>query len=182
MDENSLIAGLQRGETRALKFFIEKYSDYVYSLARQILKNNRLAEEATNDVFLRVYQKIHLFNSQSRFSTWLYSLTFRHCLNYRAQHKAPGQVSLSESEEFEQISGAVPESHEDMQKIVWRFIDSLKMEEGLVLTLFYLQQFQIGEIAGLMDIPENTVKTHLHRGRINLKKKMEHHFTAEELI
>ncbi len=182
MDEKTLVAGLRRGENRALKMLIEKYSDYVYSLAVQILKNHGLAEEATNDVFLRVYQKINLFDGQSRFSTWLYSLTYRYCLNYRSQHQYPEQVSLDNDTEADWITGPAPETEEDTRQILWRYIDALKMEEGLVLTLFYLQQFQIGEIAVLLEIPENTVKTHLHRGRINLKKNLEKHYSIEELV
>ena len=77
MNENEVIRSLKAGNTDALKNLIDKYQDYVYSIGYQIVKNVEIAEEITQDVFIKVFQKIDSFEERSKFSTWLFTITYR---------------------------------------------------------------------------------------------------------
>ena len=81
MNENELVRNLKNGDLAALKRLIEKYQDYVYTIVFQIVKNNELAEEITQDVFIKVHQKIDTFEERAKFSTWLFTITYRLALN-----------------------------------------------------------------------------------------------------
>ena len=198
MDELQIISRLKRGNYDALKLLMEQYQDYVYSLARRIVKNPEIAEELTQDVFIKVYQKVNTYQYQSKFSTWLYTIAYRTCLNYTGKKKIIftegelssqtamdkntesylSQIDYNSSKKTDQLD--VPDS--ETKEILWNAIDSLNIQQGLVITLFYLQELSISEIAGLMQAPVNTIKTHLHRGRRNLKEVLLKQYVSEDLL
>jgi RNA polymerase sigma factor (sigma-70 family) len=74
------------------------------------------------------------------------------------------------------------ESDHSQQQIIYKAIDTLDMKQGVVITLFYLKEFSVNEIADIMQISVNTVKTHLFRGRENLKKTLLKDYSVEDLL
>ena len=83
-------------------------------------------------------------------------------------------------EEFVNTSSQFEES--EKQQIIWTAIDSIPQQQGIVIALHYLQQFSVKEIANMMNVPENTIKTHLFRGRNSIKLNLEKHFSREEML
>jgi RNA polymerase sigma-70 factor (ECF subfamily) len=198
MNEIELIRNLKSGDAEALKILIDVYKDYVYSISYQIVKSVECAEEITQDVFIKVFQKIHAFEGRSKFSTWLFTITYRLSLNqinkknimitesdFKGASHEEGGYSDAIFEKLpgdrEQFSlGAKPS--EEIQVIIWKAIDNLNIQEGLVISLFYLQQFSVLEIAEILQLSENTIKTHLFRGRNNLRAIILKEYAPEDLI
>jgi len=189
MDEKKILKKLGRGDANALAELLDMYQDFVYTIARRMVKQKEAAEEITQDVFVKVYYKLHTFKKDSKFSTWLYTIVYRTCLN-RLQKKSRlvNDSSLPDKDD----GGPLYDEHAieswrddqdyDRREILWQAVDKLKMEQGLVITLYYLQQLSVKETAKVMSIPENTVKTHLARGRNNLKQILLNEYLQEDLI
>src|SRR6185436_5041629 len=88
------LLALKRGDVRALESVFRLYGTRVHRTCRNLLAQGADADDATQEVFLRVLAKAHTFASTARFSTWLYRLTVNHCLNERRRprlvtHDAP---------------------------------------------------------------------------------------------
>jgi RNA polymerase sigma-70 factor (ECF subfamily) len=186
--EQNIIHRLKKGDLEAIQLVIEKYQDYVYTLAFQIVKSSTIAEDLTQDVFIKVYRKIGTFREDSKFSTWLYTITCRTCFNYMSRKKIV--FNLSELENVEETKISIDNFYyetdeqkpENLTEILWNAIDKLPYNHGLTITLYYLQQFSIKEISQIMDIPENTIKTNLYRGRAALKLILADKISEEEIL
>lgn len=192
MNEEQMIAELKKGHAGALQSLMEKHQDFVYSLAYRFTGNRESAEEITQDVFVKVYRNIAGFEYRSRFSTWLYTITYRTSLNYLEGIK----YTFSESgsgigEDGSLTADSMPEDarHDwtsleakDLQGILWRAIDRLPVLNAVVILLFYMNQFSVAEISEIIDMPVNTVKTYLHRGRGMLKTILLKEYSPEELL
>ncbi len=202
MSEEKNIQALKDGDISALDKLVDLHKDYVYTLALRIVKTRELADEVTQDVFVKVYQKIDAFRAGSKFSTWLYTIVYRTALNYLEQHgnrlarfeslegyeqnhnysdRGEGQHIAHADRSFYQASDGHTEER-DLQNILWKAIDALPYLEGIMITLFYLQQFTLKEIAEVTQFPVNTVKTHVHRGRKRLKEQLLRQYALEDLI
>ena len=82
MMQSDFIVRLRRKDPRAIRELVEKHQDYIYTIAIRIVKNKELAEEVTQDVFVKVMKKMHTFKGTSKFSTWLFTIAYRTSLNY----------------------------------------------------------------------------------------------------
>lgn len=194
IEESQLIKRLKTGDLKAMKQLMSIHQNYVYTLALQMVKSSVAAEELTQDVFIKVFKKINDFQERAKFTTWLYTITYRTCLNYLEKKQIVFSESSLQNEtdqeflnddinlkdinrnEFEKAFDT------ERQKIVWQAIDSLPVQQGIIIALHYLQQFTVQEIAGLMQVPENTVKTHLFRGRKGLRTELLKNYSQEELL
>jgi RNA polymerase sigma-70 factor (ECF subfamily) len=197
MNELEIIRQLKAGDKPALERLMQIYQNYVYTIALRIVKKSALAEEVAQDVFVRVFQKIGSYREESRFSTWLFTIVYRQSLNYlesRASQESSAfvgydpstdpdtmhdsQLIFSESDnEWDQL-----DQRSDLQNILWQAIDQLDQFQGIIISLFYLQELSVQEISGITGIPANSVKTHLHRGRRNLKTILLREYAREDLL
>ena len=188
--ENDIIKRLQKGDTEALRYLMELHQDYVYTIAYRIVKNREKAEEVTQDVFIKVYQNIGNYQARAKFSTWLYTIVYRTALNTVKKRKTinTGYEDTFEddfiinNELYAQSGNFDTNDKFDTSKILWQAIDQLPTLQGLCISLFYLNQFNIDEIGTVLKIPPNSVKTHLHRGRKNLKSILLKQYHKQELI
>ena len=85
--EKDLIERLQEGDVKAMEPLMQLHQDYVFTIAMQMVKSSSVAEELTQDVFIKVFRKIATFHEKSKVSTWLYTITYRTCLNYLEKKK-----------------------------------------------------------------------------------------------
>ncbi len=199
MNEKELIDRLKQRDQQALKGIIELYQNFVYTVALQMVKKKEMAEEISQDVFIKVYQKISSYEYRAKFSTWLFTIVYRTSLNYLEKKKIliaasdfaftdSGEVTIDEihheagQENPWQNAESMVEFDHQQQQIIYKAIDGLEMKQGLVITLFYLKDFSVNEIAEIMKLSTNTVKTHLFRGRENLKKTLLRDYSLEDLL
>ena len=189
--EKQLIDRLKRGDPKAMEPLMELHQDYVYTLIIQMIKSSSAAEELTQDVFVKVFQKIDTYQERSKFSTWLYTVAYRTCLNYLDKKKIVFNLSelgedqvhnYNEDQNLSNLAVDLSFKEDEQQNILWAAIDGLPMQQGLVITLHYLQQFTVKEISTMLHLPENTVKTHLFRGRNALKTILLNKYSEEELL
>ena len=189
--ENDIIKQLQQGSASALRDLMELHQNYVFTIALRIVKNREKAEEVTQDVFIKIYQNIKSYRFHSKFTTWLYTIVYRTALN--AVNKKELLTSSADENPFENdalLNQQVYtrdngfDNHNDFEinDILWQAIDHLPLMQGLCISLFYLNQFNIEEISSVLKIPQNTVKTHLHRGRKKLKTILLKEYRMEEII
>ena len=157
----ALLLGKQFGE--AFELAMSTYGDRMLGLALSILGNRAEAEDAVQDVMVRIWRALPQFRGDASISTWIYAITRNRCLTMLKQRRGGDLLSLDEPasrQAAENIPATNPRASD-----VWALLGTLPLQYRQVLTLFYTEEKSYEEIAGILDLPLGTVKTHIHRGR-----------------
>ena len=150
------------------KAFADLVSRYEQGIRRfflhQTLGNPALSDDLAQETFIRVYQKLHLFKGLSRFYTWLYRIAYHVFCDYIVQERRYSGSALEEAGDIF-LPGDSPERKLD----IYASLRILRAEERTAITLFYMEDLEIGKIATIMHCPAGTVKSHLSRAKTKLK-------------
>lgn len=167
-----LINRIKEGDTIAFRKLVEKYKNVSLSLACSILKDEDKAEDALQDAFVKVFEKIETFNFNAAFSTWLYRIVINTSYNElkkNRSHTILSQVSLEESDGNQALDTFKVESQKKFIRIA---LKRLRNDEALILRLFYLCDLKIKEIEDITGFRSSKIKVDLHRGRNNLNNEL----------
>lgn len=173
MDEQSIIESLKKGNHHALSMLISIYGDMVFSIAVKIAKDYQIAEEIAQDTFVKVYQQIHRFRADAKFSTWLYKIALNTAYTKSKQRK-PREINNENNFHTENLSDdglQILLQQEKKERIV-KAIKELPEVESIAISLYYLEEYSIKELSVVLDLSENYTKVKLHRARKLLKEKM----------
>jgi RNA polymerase sigma-70 factor (ECF subfamily) len=135
---------------------LEQHRDKVFRLAWSILGNRAAAEDAAQDVFLKIWTALPGFRGESSISTWIYAVARNTCLTRRQRENAHPTIELDET-----IPGNEPSSDADLRRVIARLPEKYRD----VLVLFYLEDRSYEQVAEALDLPMGTVKTNLHRAK-----------------
>jgi RNA polymerase sigma-70 factor (ECF subfamily) len=168
-EERRLIARAQAGDTGAYRALVEAHQARAYTLALRILRSAEDAEEVAQDAFVRVWTALPGFRGESSFATWLYRIVARRAFD-RAQVLRNRRTREQQDEKLpehaapEAAGGDVFEAAR-MQRLIAR----LSGAQRSVVTMFYYEGRSVEQVAAVLGMPENTVKTHLMRARAALR-------------
>jgi len=154
------------GKVDSFGHIVNKYKNFCFNLAFQILKQRELAEDITQDSFIKAFESLNNYKAEAKFSSWLYTIVYRQSLNGLRNIKKNYEILIPNYE----VSIEHNIELEEKKKKIRRLLNSLKSEEAVVLTLFYLEELSIKEIQQITAQSESNIKIHLHRGRKNLFK------------
>jgi RNA polymerase sigma factor (sigma-70 family) len=160
------------GDSNVFAVLVDQYKDLVFSLALKMLKNREEAEEVAQDTFVKVFKSLNKFKGDSKFSTWIYKVTYNTSLdrikrNKREHDTIPiDDFSENQIKTIETVLDSIDES--DRNKMIQDCIHLLPSEEGFLLTLFYFEEQSLEEISKIIDCNTNNVKVKLYRSRKKL--------------
>ena len=175
LDDRPLVESLRRGEPEAFETLVLAYQHRVFSIALRMLADRGEAEEVAQEVFLRVHQSVRDFRGEARLSTWLYAITSRLCLNRLkspSRARRAGEAALMRMADAHPNPGATLEALE-VEAALHRAIGELDDEQRIVVVLRDLHGLAYEEIAAALDLPLGTVRSRLHRARMELKARLE---------
>jgi len=157
---------------------IRDHFDMVYQLALMRCGESNLAQDITQEVFIRVYKGLSHFREDSQISTWIYRITMNVCHTYlkKESRQQMKQTLVEAGEIIHQTEAKNPEDimlRENRQKQVRAAIQSLPPIQADVITLYYLREYDYKEITEILHMPMGTVKSHLHRAKKALKSYLE---------
>ncbi len=164
----SIISRILAGEQHLYAQLVNKHKSYAYSLALRILESKPDAEEAAQDAFMKAFKYLAGFNREAKFSTWLYRIVFNTAISYKRKQRVKPQsidnVHLAYSHDGMEKS--------DKKKFIDQAISKLNEVDRVSITLFYLKEFSLEEIAAITCTPANTVKVRIHRARQRLAEEL----------
>lgn len=184
LNDNEIISKVLGGDQQAYAVLVNRYQNYVFTLAMRFTKNREDAEEVSQDIFIKAYRSLADFRGASKFSTWLYTIVNTTCITFLRKKRLEIH-SLDNEKVFEVAdsldSGMRANMIEQKSKVamVNNAISMLGGDDAIILTLFYKAEQSLEEIASALGIEVNNAKVKLHRARARLKEKMEKHFSAE---
>ena len=177
--DTQLIQRVLNGDDTAFSELVKKYQKQVHALAWRKIGDFHIAEEITQDTFLRAYQKLRTLKKPQRFASWLYVIAANRCNTWldKKQRRTqlfknksgirPEKPSYSEYvvEENERISG------ENQREVVKKLLAKLEESERTVMTLHYFAEMSCTEIGAFLGVSANTIKSRLRRAQQRLKKE-----------
>lgn len=174
--DHELIRKAIEGDTTAFRLLVYNHKDVSLSLAVSIVKDPVLAEDILQDVFVKVYHKLHTFSFKAAFTTWLYRIVVN--TSYNALKKQKKYLTIDTSVEAYKLPSTKDKTlnEADQKKYIQLALQLLKTEEALVLRLFYLCELSIKEIEPITGFKNSKIKVLLHRGRGNI------HFQLKQLL
>lgn len=175
MLDEELVQLLQHGQKQAFTTLVSKWQHRMYTFCYRQLGETALAEEATQDIFIKVYTSIHSFRSESKFSTWLYRIATNHCINLNERHH---RRHRNQHDSFEDMH-AQPSTQstplqdleqKDFKQLLQQALNQLPEDHRVLLILRDLQDCSYEEIADITQLNIGTIKSRIHRGRNNLRQ------------
>lgn len=173
-DDLDLVTRVANGEERAFLRLYDRYVSRVYGLTLHILNDPMLAEEATQDTFLKLWSRARLYlQERGSLLLWLLTIARRTALD-RVRLEARRPV-LSDSQDAEELWQVIPDSQTMTEESRWRSlhfaVESLSPDHRQVIELAYYQGMSQSEIAEVLGWPLGTVKTRLRAAMEHLRQK-----------
>jgi RNA polymerase sigma-70 factor (ECF subfamily) len=169
----------QGGDAAALAELVRTHQNYVYSIAVGVMRNPADAADMTQEAFIRLMRSIHTYRGDTKFSTWLYRLATNVCLDGLRRKGHPVESLDAGADDESSAVGRLPDDDRwgdpdtsyDLRESaaeVRAALDGLPAPQRLALTLHYLEDMRYEDVAAVMEVPLNTAKSHIRRGKLQL--------------
>ena len=178
-NDDVLIQRVLDGDDTAFSNLVRKYQRSVHALAWRKIGDFHIAEDITQDTFLKAYQKLSTLKEPQRFSSWIYVIVTNCCKTWLRKKRLPThsleKVSSSELDEATYSEHIIEENNkrtvEAQREVVQKLLEKLQESDRTIITLFYLGDMTYEEISEFLGVSIGAIKSRLHRARKRLKKE-----------
>jgi RNA polymerase sigma factor (sigma-70 family) len=171
--EADLIRAAKSGDRDALIQLLRQIEKTVYRTAYYVLGNEQDALDAAQEALIRIYNKIHTYEEKAKFTTWVQRIVTNLCIDQVRKRK--DSISIDEHElpleDPQNVEGEVERM--DLSNDIKKAIEQLPEHHRAVIVLRYVQDLSYTEISDTLDLPINTVKSHLFRARQQLQQLLQ---------
>lgn len=176
-NDTELIQRTLAGDNTAFSELVKKYQRQVHALTWRKIGDFHIAEDITQDTFIRAYQRLHTLKKPNQFSGWLYVIATRKCLEWfrkkRVQGKVLNNIDISEIYNDPYSRHVADEqannTYQATLEVVQKLLETLKESERTVITLHYFAEMTCEEMSKFLGVSVNTIKSRLQRARKRLK-------------
>src|SRR5690242_2932801 len=187
----ALVQRAQAGDPEALTALVQSQQTYVYSIAMSLMHNPADAADMTQEAFVRLLRSLHTYRGETKFTTWLYRLVTNICLDELRRRGTPVvPLDAVDDDSARSLDPADPDpwiqperwasAAEDAAELR-RALGDLSTPQRLALTLFYFDDLRYEDIADVMNVPLNTVKSHIRRAKERLAELLTPKRNGQEL-
>ncbi len=165
-DESALEQYLLTQNVNYFNLLYDRYSNKVFAKCISMLKDNDIAEDATQEIFVKVLLSLSKFNGKSKFSTWLYSITYNFCIDIIRKGKKDIITPLDDNTYLD-IEDNIDDS-EILETNVFRLkeiLEKMNIDDKSILMMKYQDDLSIKEICDLMDKTESAIKMKILRAK-----------------
>ncbi|UCD75301.1 MAG: sigma-70 family RNA polymerase sigma factor [Phycisphaerales bacterium] len=172
--ERALIGRARRGDAIAIEGLIRAHQDALYAFILRMSGRPDVAEDIVQEAFVRVLNNLDRFDDRFRFSTWVFTIAKRLYVNWIQKHRPAYDTETVNARQCHQESpGGVTARREvlgNIRGLIETALAGLNEQQREIILLFHQQSWPITTIAEHLDMPEGTVKSHLHRARKRMKR------------
>ncbi|MBP3962658.1 MULTISPECIES: sigma-70 family RNA polymerase sigma factor [Paenibacillus] len=184
MNEAQLVMLSRQGDETAFNKLVELYKDKLSRMAHRILRSKTDTEDVVQETFLKVYLNLNRFDENKRFSTWIFHIGKNICLDLLRRRKTPplplDQPVLAQSDQALSLHDVIPHAslspegeviERELSSKMAELIDKLPDKYRSVVYQRYVLEMSMEDIGRANNIPVNTVKSRIHRGKDFMKKR-----------
>lgn len=167
MNENQRVQQVLSGNASAFDYFVETYQDMAITIAYRICGNMQDAEDVVQESFVKAYRNLHTFRSESKFSSWLYRIVYNTAATHAKTRMWASGIDIENMElplkdDFD-IEKNIAQN--EMKEMINDILNDMPKGDALLLTLFYLEDNSVKDVAGITGLNESNVKVKLFRAR-----------------
>ncbi|MFQ5639261.1 MAG: RNA polymerase sigma factor [bacterium] len=167
-DDVKLVRECLNGNTKAFETIIDRYQKPVFNTALRMVNVLEDAQDITQSVFVKAFEKLDMYNPKYKFFSWIYRMTVNDSINFIKQKKyneeIDSQVVALEKTPEERFEES------DLREKIGKALMSLQIDYRAVIILRHFEQFSYREISYILDTPEKIVKSRLYTARQKLKE------------
>jgi RNA polymerase sigma-70 factor (ECF subfamily) len=179
-DENSLIAACRAGRTEAFGVLVQRYQDRLYPTMLRLTGSADDALDLLQDAFLRAFEKLDRFQGESSFYTWVYRIAVNLALSGRRRRRVTarlgiggGRGELLDPQDDSSLSDpTLPLEQAERDDLIQSALNSLADDHRAVVVMKEFDGLHYEEIATILNVPVGTVRSRLHRARLDLRERL----------
>ena len=180
-DDRRLIAESLRGQTAAYGVLVRRYQDRLFNTVYRLLDSPEDAQDVVQESFISAYQSLASFKGDSQFFTWLYRIAMNAAISLRRRKRAT--VSLDTGSKHDIVIDPLDQSRDNQpgdamerreeESKLQSALSRLSAEHRTVIVLKDIDDMRYEDIAEVLDVPIGTVRSRLHRARLELRELLE---------
>jgi RNA polymerase sigma-70 factor (ECF subfamily) len=182
--DSDLVRAVWLGDTAAFDGLVDRYLGAVYGVARRIVGQAADAEDVAQDTFVRAYERLYLYDVEQSFRNWVLKIATNLAINRLRSRRRERVLRINVAQQKQQEGkdeSETPVGPAGLNARAWEYwLGQLNEKQRTAIVLFHFQQMPYAEIAEAMELPENTVRTHLHRARKRLRELMSGYVSGED--
>ena len=183
MNENQRVQQVLSGNTSAFAYFVETYQDMAITIAHRICGNMQDAEDVVQESYVKAYRNLHSFRSESKFSTWLYRIVYNTAITQTKTRMWMGsqETEIENAYDLGENRLEIDLEEMDRKEVVSDILQRMPKGDALLLTLYYMEDNPVKEIAKITGLNEPNVKVKLFRARKMFKELLAECFSMEDV-
>lgn len=164
MNENQRVQQVLSGNTSAFSYFVETYQHMAITIAYRISGNMQDAEDVVQESFVKAFRNLHAFRKESKFSSWLYRIVFNTAVTHSKVRIWEDEIDKATTYSSDFDTEAAIELSEQSEMIE-TILNKMPKGDALLLSLYYLEENKVKEVAQILGLNESNVKIKLYRAR-----------------
>jgi RNA polymerase sigma factor (sigma-70 family) len=171
--DNSIIERILAGDKSGYRDLANRHKDYAFTVAYKIAGTREDAEEIAQDAFIQAFQALPTFNNEAKFTTWFYRIVFNAALMFKRKNRIQtDDIQTSQTARFASADTDNDLKIKEQRVYIQRALNHLSPDDVTVITLFYLKEHSLEEIAQIVGASAETIKVKLCRARKRLAEEM----------
>lgn len=168
MDEKLQIRKVLKGDTSAFGYFVDTYQDMAITIAYRVCGNKQDAEDIVQNAFVKAFHNLDTFRLDSKFSTWFYRIVYNTAITETrtAFHNTQFEdYKVTESDYYSDMDTMAQIEENERNEMINKALEKIPKDESVLLSLYYLEDNPVKDIAKITNLTEANVKVKLHRAR-----------------
>jgi RNA polymerase sigma-70 factor, ECF subfamily len=176
-DDARLIDLVLQGDSAAFGLLVRRYQDRLFTALVHIASSRDEAEDVAQDAFIQAYLKLSTFARNSSFYTWLYRIAFNTAISRRRRKRVENSIEQAKDAVGDEPAdrGDMPHDRlmrEERGELIRRALGEISEEHRAILVLREIEGCDYEEISRILELPVGTVRSRLHRARLQLKEQL----------
>jgi RNA polymerase sigma-70 factor, ECF subfamily len=178
-DDNSLIVACRAGRTEAFGELVRRHQDRLYPTMLRLTGSSDDALDLLQDAFLRAFEKLDKFQGESSFYTWVYRIAVNLALSGRRRRRVTlrfqrpgGEDSIDPADDSTLSDPTLPLQLAERDELIQKALDALADDHRAVVVMKEFDGLRYEEIAAILGVPVGTVRSRLHRARLDLRERL----------
>ena len=171
-DEEIVLQIAESNNSDLFEIIYDRYANLVYHKCLSFVKSKSEAQDLAHDIFVKLFVSLKTFNGNSKFSTWLYSITYNYCTNYVTRDKQ--SKNIQRDADFEMLVDTIDDDILDEDILSMNAnklnvaLDKIDVKEKMILLMKYQDELSIKEIMKVLSLGESAVKMRIQRAKFSL--------------
>jgi RNA polymerase sigma-70 factor, ECF subfamily len=173
MDEDlKLVKAVLNGNMDSFNIVVNKYEMLILKFIYNMIRDRDAAEDITQEVFITVYNKLYMYNTNYKFSNWVLQIAKNKCIDYMRKYKRVYEANVEDVKELatKEISPEESAEFKETKAQVMNFINELNETDRQIILLKYTQEITFAEMSQVLDMNESAIKRRYYKARDKFKE------------